>query len=125
MVLKTRDKNITLDGVQGSVEIVDKNGDVHLTSVAPLAAISVQNTHGSVDVGLPQGASFTVNAQTHNGDLENDFGFSQQDDGENHSPAGFAWRWECEDCDLHDGRRCDAAEGDGCPCSSGTASARL
>jgi DUF4097 and DUF4098 domain-containing protein YvlB len=86
--LKTSDKNITLDRLQGSVEVTNKNGDVHLTSVTPLAAMSVQNTHGSVDVGLPQGSSFTVNAQTRNGDLENDFGFSQQDSGDNHSLQG-------------------------------------
>jgi DUF4097 and DUF4098 domain-containing protein YvlB len=88
VVLRTSDKNITLDRLQGNVEVTNKNGDVHLTSVSPLGSISVQNTHGGVDVGLPQGASFTVNAQTRNGDMENDYGFSAQGDGDDHSLHG-------------------------------------
>ena len=88
VVLNTSDKNITLDRLQGSVEVTNKNGDVHLTSVSPLGSISVQNTHGGVDVGLPQGASFSVSALTHNGDLENDFGFSAQGDEDNHTLHG-------------------------------------
>lgn len=88
VVLKTSDKNITLDRLQGSVDVTNKNGDVHLTSISPLGSISVQNTHGGVDVGLPLGASFTVSAETRNGDLENDFGFSQQGEEEHRSLRG-------------------------------------
>ena len=88
VVLKTSDKNITLERVQGSVDVSNKNGEVNVTSVAPLGAVSVQNAHGSVDVGLPPGASFAVNAQTRNGDMENDFGLSQQDNDDNHTLHG-------------------------------------
>lgn len=88
VVLKTSDKNITLDRVQGSVDVTNKNGEVNVTSVAPLGSLNVQNTHGSVDVGLPPGAAFKVDARTHNGDMENDFGLSQQDNDDDHTLHG-------------------------------------
>ncbi|QMV19169.1 DUF4097 family beta strand repeat protein [Granulicella sp. 5B5] len=88
VVLKTTDKNITLDRVQGSVDVINRNGEVNVTSVAPLGTVSIQNTHGSVDVGLPPGSSFKVDASTRNGDMENDFGLSQQDNDDNHTLHG-------------------------------------
>jgi len=78
VILKTTDKNITLDRVQGAVDVSNRNGSVELTNAAPLAAISVQNHHGSVDVGLPGKVGFELDAQTNNGDIENDFGLTPQ-----------------------------------------------
>ncbi len=88
VVLKTRNKNITLDRVQGSVDIVNSNGSVNLTNATPLAPISITNTHGSVDIGLPAGAGFSLNAQTHNGDMENDFGLPTESLREMHTLRG-------------------------------------
>jgi DUF4097 and DUF4098 domain-containing protein YvlB len=76
VVLKTQDKNITLDRVQGSVDVSNRNGSVELTNAAPLDAISIENQHGSVDLGLPGNTGFALNAQTRNGDMENDFGLT-------------------------------------------------
>jgi DUF4097 and DUF4098 domain-containing protein YvlB len=84
VALKTADKNITLDGVQGGVDINNRNGSIALTNAAPLQAISIQNQRGSVDVGLPGASGFELNARTNNGDLENDFGLtSEKTDGSN------------------------------------------
>ena len=78
VTLHTRDRVITLDRVQGSVDIINSNGAVTLSSVAPagasLGAINVQSTRGSVEVRVPSGSSFTTNAQTHDGSIDNDFG---------------------------------------------------
>jgi DUF4097 and DUF4098 domain-containing protein YvlB len=79
VVLKTQNKNITLDRIQGSVDVSNRNGSVELTNAAPLDSISVENQHGSVDLGVPGGAGFTLNAQTRNGDMENDFGLESKD----------------------------------------------
>jgi DUF4097 and DUF4098 domain-containing protein YvlB len=82
VVLKTSSKNITLDRVQGSVDITNSNGPVEVTNAAPLDTISIQNHHGSVDLGLPTNAGFVLNAQTRNGDMENDFSLSPEENGE-------------------------------------------
>jgi DUF4097 and DUF4098 domain-containing protein YvlB len=88
LVLETADKNISLERVQGSVDITNRNGSVDVTNTAPLAPISIANTHGSVDLGVPPGAGFQVNAQTRNGDVENDFGLPVDSDGSSHSLRG-------------------------------------
>jgi hypothetical protein len=88
IVLKTSNKNITLDRVQGDVDLTDSNGSVAVTNAPPLGAISIQNRHGSITLGLPGGAGFVLNAQTRNGDMENDFGLSSQDQKDNHTLHG-------------------------------------
>jgi len=88
VVLKTRNKNITLDRVQGSVDVVNSNGSVNVTNAAPLGTISINNTHGSVDLGVPAGTGFSLNAQTHNGDMENDFGLPTESLREMHTLHG-------------------------------------
>ena len=88
VVLKTGDKDITLERVRGSVEVTNKNGAVNVTEAAPVATVAIQNQHGSVDLGLPPSAGFTLSAQTRNGDMENDFGLQTQDNGETHMLHG-------------------------------------
>lgn len=88
VVLKTKNRNITLDGVQGAVQITNRNGSVNVTEAKPLSALQIVNEKGSVDVGLPQGAGFTLNAHTKNGDIENDFDLSTQEDGDRKSMTG-------------------------------------
>jgi DUF4097 and DUF4098 domain-containing protein YvlB len=88
VVLKTENKNITLDRIQGSADVSDRNGSIELTHAPPLNAISIQNQHGSVDLGLPGGVGFTLNAQTRNGDMENDFDLSPVTDNDVHTLRG-------------------------------------
>jgi DUF4097 and DUF4098 domain-containing protein YvlB len=88
LVLKTSDKNITLDRVQGSVDVINSNGSVEVTAASPLDTIAIQNRRGSVDLGLSGGGGFVLNAQTRNGDMENDFGLSSETNDETHTLNG-------------------------------------
>jgi len=88
VVLKTENKNITLDRIQGSADVSNRNGSVELTHAPPLGPISIQNQHGSVDLGLPGGVGFTLNAQTRNGDMENDFDLSPVGENDVHTLRG-------------------------------------
>jgi DUF4097 and DUF4098 domain-containing protein YvlB len=82
--LETRQKNITLERVQGSVLVKNRDGSVTLTSASPLGSIDVVNKHGSVDVGVPDNAGFVLKASTHHGDVENDFSLAKS--GSDESP---------------------------------------
>lgn len=82
IVLKTRNRNITLERVQGSVDVTNRNGDVNITQAKPLASVLVNNAHGSVNVGLPEGQGFSLDATTQHGDLENDFDLNAQETGD-------------------------------------------
>jgi DUF4097 and DUF4098 domain-containing protein YvlB len=88
VVLKTTDKNITLDRVQGSVDLSDTNGSVEVTAASPLDTIAIQNRRGSVDLGLSGRGGFVLSAQTRNGDMENDFGLSTERNDETRTMSG-------------------------------------
>ena len=80
LTLATRNRNITLDRVAGDVSVTNRNGSVDLTSAPPLGNITVENRNGSVDLTLPEQAGFTVQAETTNGDLKDDFDLKQTGD---------------------------------------------
>src|SRR5260370_31586165 len=50
-----------------------RTGPGDLPSAPPLGNVTVENRNGSVNVTVPEQAGFTVQAETTNGDLENDF----------------------------------------------------
>jgi DUF4097 and DUF4098 domain-containing protein YvlB len=78
VVLKTSDRNITLERVQGNVQVVNTNGSVTVTNAAPLGSIDISNRRGSVDVGVPANAGFVVQASTRHGEVEDDFALMKQ-----------------------------------------------
>jgi len=89
VVLTTKNRNITLERVQGSVKVDNRNGTVSVTSTTPLAPISIVNQKGSVDVGLPGKGGFVLDASTRHGDMENDFGLSTEgEDGQRQTMRG-------------------------------------
>jgi DUF4097 and DUF4098 domain-containing protein YvlB len=78
VTLATRNHNITLDRITGDVNVTNRNGTVDLTSAPPLGNVTIENRNGSVNVIVPEHAGFTVQAETTNGDLENDFSLPDQ-----------------------------------------------
>jgi len=76
--LATGNKNVSLERISGDISITNRNGSVDLTSAPPLGNITVENRNGSVNLTMPEKANFSVQAETTNGDLENDFSLPQQ-----------------------------------------------
>src|SRR6185312_2714320 len=71
--ISTRSRNITLDRIAGNVSVTNRNGSVNLTSAPPLGNVTIENRNGSVTLTVPEQSSFSVDAETINGDLYNDF----------------------------------------------------
>jgi DUF4097 and DUF4098 domain-containing protein YvlB len=88
VTISTRNRTIELDDVAGPLTVSNRNGAVSVTTAAPLGPVNVTNQHGSVDLGLPEHAGFVLNAQTRNGELENDFGLESQSRDEQHWLSG-------------------------------------
>ncbi len=88
VTLTTRNRTIELDDVSGPVTISNRNGAVAVTNAAPVAPVRITNEHGSVDLGLPEHGGFNLDVQARNGDLENDFPLTPQDDGDVHRLNG-------------------------------------
>lgn len=88
VTITTRNRTIELDDVAGPINVSNRNGAVSVTTAAPLGPVTITNQHGSVDLGLPEHAGFVLNAQTKNGELENDFGLDSQSQEDRHWLTG-------------------------------------
>ena len=82
IVLNTRNRNITLERVSGPVSITNRNGSVTLAMAQPISPVMIENRNGDVELTLPTDAHFSVQAETSNADLENDFGLSLSQEGD-------------------------------------------
>ncbi|MEO6815226.1 MAG: DUF4097 family beta strand repeat-containing protein [Edaphobacter sp.] len=78
LTLSTRSRNITLDRIAGDVSVTNSNGFVNVTSAPPLGNVTIENRNGDITLTVPEHSSFSVDAQTTDGDLENDFSLPGQ-----------------------------------------------
>ncbi|WP_263367344.1 DUF4097 family beta strand repeat-containing protein [Edaphobacter bradus] len=83
LTLAVANRNISLDRISGDVSVTNRNGSVDLTSAQPLGNITVENRNGSVNLTMPEHAGFVVQAETTNGDVENDFSLPGEEGGNN------------------------------------------
>ena len=77
VMLNTRNRNITMERVSGDLSITNRNGSIDLTAAPPIGNVSLENRNGTVNVTLPNTAGFVVQADTMNGDVDNDFSLSR------------------------------------------------
>ncbi|MCI0350882.1 MAG: DUF4097 family beta strand repeat-containing protein [Acidobacteriales bacterium] len=74
MKIRTRSKDIHLDNISGDVEVANRNASIELMAgKAPLGNISINNDRGGIQIYLPSGAAFQVEARTRGGDIQSDF----------------------------------------------------
>lgn len=72
--LTTRQKDINLDGFAHSLKITNKNGEIHLrASSPPKQSIEVQSERGGIELILPEGSNFQMDARSRHGEVESDF----------------------------------------------------
>ena len=71
--LSTRAKDVRLTGVAGDVRLQDENGSVEL-HMSKMGSIQLENRKGDVQIYVPDKAGFQVDARSHGGDVETDFG---------------------------------------------------
>jgi DUF4097 and DUF4098 domain-containing protein YvlB len=79
LTLTTRNRNITLDRISGDISVTNRNGSVDLTAAPPLGNVTVENRNGTVNLTVPEESHFAVQAETTNGDIENDFSLPTQE----------------------------------------------
>ncbi len=82
VTITTTNRNMDLEQVRGAATVSDRNGSIKLGFTGPLEPVHISNENGSVDLSVPSGASFSIQAQTQNGTIENDFGLNAQTSGE-------------------------------------------
>jgi hypothetical protein len=74
LVLKTRDKDVDLENVQGRLRIDDHNGDVEVRiSQPPRNDININTNSGDIELALPDDSACSISAFTRSGDISTDF----------------------------------------------------
>jgi Toastrack DUF4097/LiaI-LiaF-like transmembrane region len=72
--LTTRQKDINLDGFAHSLKISDANGEIRLrASSPPKQSIDVTSERGGIELTLPEGSNFEIQANSSHGEVDSDF----------------------------------------------------
>ena len=87
-MLTTHNRNITMDRIDGDISVTNSNGTVDITSAPPLGNITVHNAKGAVNVTMPDHAGFSVQADTTDGGIDNEFGLPDVGNDEHGSMTG-------------------------------------
>jgi DUF4097 and DUF4098 domain-containing protein YvlB len=80
--LRTRSKDIMLNGVTNDVRLTNENGAVEIHMIK-IGAMDVTNSRGDIRVYLPNKAGFQLQAQAHDGEIQSDFNSLKIDNGDN------------------------------------------
>jgi DUF4097 and DUF4098 domain-containing protein YvlB len=87
--LDTRSNELHMEDVSGEVEIENRNGIVEIRPKAPLGNITINNSHGGIDLELPESANFRLDAQSKNGNIDvNDFSLNVDNHSEDATARG-------------------------------------
>jgi DUF4097 and DUF4098 domain-containing protein YvlB len=89
LVLHTHNGNVTLDRVAGDVTVTNNNGTIALTAAPMLGNISLEGRNGSIEITLPEKASFSAQATTTNGDASSDFALPANEHGQQKMLSGM------------------------------------
>jgi DUF4097 and DUF4098 domain-containing protein YvlB len=84
--LRTRSKDIILNGVTSDVRLQNENGAVEI-HMNKLANMEITNSKGDIRVYVPEKAAFTLEAQARDGEIQSDFNALKIDNGENRATA--------------------------------------
>ena len=68
--LNTHSNEVHLEDVSGQVEVENRNGIVKLRAKAPLGNIDINNVNSGIELDLPQNASFHLDAESRDGNID-------------------------------------------------------
>jgi hypothetical protein len=83
--LVARSRDIKIADFSESLQLEAAHGDVELETGLPTPAIDVRSDSGNIDLGLPEGASFDLDATAERGEASNEFGAPIQQSQDGHS----------------------------------------
>lgn len=84
--LRTRSKDIMINGVTSDVHLQNRNGAVEI-HFNKLGNVEVSNERGDIRIFVPEKSSFQLDAQARGGDIQTDFNELKVDNQENRATA--------------------------------------
>jgi len=84
--LRTRSKDIMLNGISNEVHVQNENGAVEV-HVNKLGGLDIKNAKGDIRIFVPAKSGFQLEAQAHDGEIQSDFSDLKINNGDSHSSA--------------------------------------
>jgi DUF4097 and DUF4098 domain-containing protein YvlB len=84
--LRTRSKDISLNGITGDLRLQNENGTVEI-HVNKMGNMEITNNKGDIRLFVPQKAGFQLDAQTRDGEIQTDFDSLKIQNGDDRSTA--------------------------------------
>ena len=84
--LRTRSKDIMLNGTSGDVHLENENGAVEI-HVNKLGNMEVKNSRGDIRIFVPEKSGFQIDAQARDGEIQSDFTGLKIENGDNRAVA--------------------------------------
>jgi len=84
--LRTRSKDIMLNGISNEVHVQNENGAVEV-HINKLGGLDIKNSKGDIRIFVPAKSGFQVEAQVHDGEIQSDFTDLKINNGDNQSSA--------------------------------------
>ena len=97
--ISTSAKDVECTGITGDLRVEDGDGDISVGALAPLGKSAIHNRNGAINLTVPRGAGFQLQATAKNGDIDSKLDLPVTSTGEGHrSPgrsgtAARAWSW--------------------------------
>lgn len=71
--LRVHSRNLSFDRVSGDLYVQNSNGSVEVTAAGG-GNVTIENTNGAVSISLPEHTGLAIEADTHGGTIDNQFG---------------------------------------------------
>ncbi len=84
--LRTRSKDIMLNGISNDIHVQNENGAVEV-HVNKLGGLDIKNAKGDIRVFVPAKTGFQLDASDHDGEIQTDFNDLKITNGDEHSSA--------------------------------------
>jgi DUF4097 and DUF4098 domain-containing protein YvlB len=86
--ISTSAKDVEVSGVTGDLRVEDGDGDISVAAVKPMGEMHVHNRNGAINLTVPEGAGFQLQATAKNGDIDSKLGLPTSNLGDSHSVSG-------------------------------------
>ena len=86
--ISTSAKDVECTGITGDLRVEDGDGDISVGAVPPIGELQIHNRNGAINLTVPQGSSFQLQATASNGNIDSKLKLPVSSAGEGQSVAG-------------------------------------
>ena len=86
--ITTSAKDLECTVLTGDLKVEDGDGDISVGAVAPVGTLEIHNRNGAINLSVPAGAGFALQANAKNGDIDSPLGLEITHSGVGHSLSG-------------------------------------